>query len=114
PVVDHAFVTAARAAVAAVHLPDPVVDYIVDLVRSTREHPALLCGASPRAVNMLAAAARALAVLEGLDYVVPDHVKQLAGPVLAHRVLLTPAAEIEGQTGVAVIAQVVERTAAPR
>jgi MoxR-like ATPase len=114
PVADRAALAAARQAVARVQIADPVVDYVVELVRSTRAHPALVCGASPRAVNVLACAARALAALDGLDYVVPDHVKQLAPHVLAHRVIVSPAAEIEGQNGASVIAQVVDQMAVPR
>jgi MoxR-like ATPase len=98
----------------AVRIEDSVLDYLVDVVRSTREHPALRCGASPRAVNMLAAAVRALAAAQGMDFALPDHVQQLAVPLLAHRVVLTPAAEIEGQQAAAVIGQVMQQAKAPR
>jgi MoxR-like ATPase len=108
------FLAAARATVHAVRLEEPVRDYLVDLVRATREHPALRCGASPRAVNMLAAAARALAAVQGMDFVLPDHVQQLAVPLLAHRVVLTPAAEIEGQATTGVVDQVLQQIEAPR
>jgi MoxR-like ATPase len=108
------FLQAARAAVQGVRLGEPVRDYLVDLVRATRTHGALRCGASPRAVNMLAAAARALAAVQGMDFVLPDHVQQLAVPLLAHRVVLTPAAEIEGLAATAVLEQVVQQTKAPR
>jgi MoxR-like ATPase len=114
PAADRSFVTAAREVAAGITLTDPVADYVVDLVRATREHPALSCGASPRAANMLAAAARALAVLEGQTYVVPDHVKQLAPAVLAHRVVLAPAAEIEGQNAASITGAIVEQVPAPR
>ena len=67
------------------------------LVRATRDHAELAMGASPRAAVLLAGAARARAALEGRDYVVPDDVKALAVPVLRHRLLLSPAAEIEGR-----------------
>ena len=114
PLADRAAVQAARDLVATVHVQDDVLDYAVDLVRTTREHAALLCGASPRAVNMLIAGARALAALEGGSFVLPDHVKQLSIPVLAHRVVLAPAAEIEGQQAASVIEQIVAQTKAPR
>ncbi len=103
-----------RAAVASLRLSDAMVDYIVDLVRATRQHPALLCGASPRSANMLALAARAFAALDGRDFVIPDDVKALALPTLGHRVVLAPAAEIEGLTADAVLRQILESTAAPR
>jgi MoxR-like ATPase len=114
PLVGAEFLRAARAAVHAVRIEDSVLDYLVDVVRSTREHPALRCGASPRAVNMLAAAVRALAAAQGMDFALPDHVQQLAVPLLAHRVVLTPAAEIEGQQAAAVIGQVMQQAKAPR
>ncbi|MGE3172027.1 MAG: AAA family ATPase [Planctomycetota bacterium] len=114
PVADAGFLDAARAHTAALRIEEPVLDYVVDLVRATRDHAAVRCGASPRAVNMLAAAARALAAIQGMDFVVPDHVKQLATPLLAHRLVLTPAAEIEGLQAAAVVEQVVAETEAPR
>jgi MoxR-like ATPase len=114
PLVDLEFLRLARTAIAEVRLEPPVAEYIVDLVRKSREQPALRCGASPRAVNMLAAAARTLAAVHGMDYVLPDHVQQLVVPLLAHRVVLSPAAEIEGQAVAAVIEQMVQATPAPR
>jgi len=106
--------TEAAAAVAAVKLSDEVVTYVLDLVRSTRETADLQSGASPRSAAQLALAARARAALDGRDYVIPDDVKALALPVLRHRVILSPAAEIEGRRADEVIAGLVERAAAPR
>jgi MoxR-like ATPase len=108
------FLERASAAVAAVRLSDEIVDYVVDLVRATREHPALVCGASPRAASMLASAARSSAFLAGRDFVVPDDVKKLARATLRHRVVVAPGAEIEGRSSADVVAEVVQRTAAPR
>ena len=105
---------AARACVEAFHLSDEIVAYVVDLLRATREHPAVACGASPRAGTMLSAAARALAALEGRDFVIPDDVKRLAQPCLAHRIVLTPGADIEGQDPRRVVGQVVDQVPAPR
>jgi MoxR-like ATPase len=104
----------AGAAVAAIRLADEVVGYIVDLVRATRESADLETGASPRGGAMLAAAARARAALEGRDYVVPDDVKALALPALRHRVILSPAAEIEGRLADQVLAGLIDRVSAPR
>ena len=114
PLVGIEFLGSARTAVHQVRIEDGVLDYIVDIVRSTREHAALRCGASPRAVNMLVAASRALAATQGMDFVLPDHVQQLAVPLLAHRIVLTPAAEIEGQQSTGVIEQIVKQQKAPR
>lgn len=114
PLVGTEFLTAARAAVREVRVDPAVLDYVVDLVRATREHPALRCGASPRAVNMLLAASRALAATQEMAYVLPDHVQSLAVPLLAHRVVLTPAAEIEGQASTGIVEEIVTSTKAPK
>jgi MoxR-like ATPase len=104
----------AHKAVAEVRLADEIVGYVLDLVRSTRETPELSSGASPRAAAQLALAARARAALEARDYVIPDDVKALALPVLRHRVILSPAAEIDGRRPDQIIAALVEAAAAPR
>jgi len=114
PVADLETLVAARHAVSQIRLSEEIVDYVVDLIRATRGRPTLLCGASPRAANMLAVASRALAVLRGRDFVIPDDVKALAVPALRHRVVLAPGAEIEGLTAEAVVAQVIEQVPAPR
>ncbi len=114
PVVDLAGIEACRATTTAVRLSPEIVGYIVDLVRATRQHPALQFGASPRAANMLATAARAQAAIEGRDYVIPDDIKFLATPGLRHRLVLSPGAEIEGQSVEQIIGQIVGQVAAPR
>ncbi len=106
--------SAARDHVEGVRLTDDVTHYIVDLVRATRNNPLFETGTSPRAAAMLAAAARAVAALDGRDYVIPDDVKSIALPGLRHRAVLSPAAEIEGRTSDEVLRQIVEQTAAPR
>jgi len=113
-VANAATLDAATCAVRTVTLAESVADYIVRLVRATRESPDLSCGASPRAAVMLAGGARARAALDGRDYVVPDDVKALAASVLRHRLLLSPAAEIEGKQVEALVGQLVEQTEAPR
>jgi MoxR-like ATPase len=105
--------TAARA-VKAVTLAESVIDYVVRLVRATRETADFASGASPRAAVLLANAARARAAIEGRDYVVPDDVKALAASVLRHRLLLSPAAEIEGKQVEPLVEALVEQTEAPR
>jgi MoxR-like ATPase len=114
PVADLRFVLAARQVVAALQLSDEIVAYVVELARATRQHPSLLCGASPRAATMLAAASRVRAALEGRDYVIPDDVKDLAVPALGHRIVLAPGSEIEGVTAEAVLRQVIDQVPAPR
>jgi MoxR-like ATPase len=113
-VADAASLAAAAEAVAAVRLSDEIVGYVLDLVRSTRETADLQSGASPRSAAQLALAARARAALDGRDYAIPDDVKALALPMLRHRVILSPAAEIDGRRTDEVIQGLVDRAAAPR
>lgn len=82
---------AARAAVRRLHVADPVLEYAVTLARATRERPEVLVGASSRAAIVLVRCAQAAAVLAGRDYVGPDDVRDLAVPVLAHRLVLAAA-----------------------
>jgi MoxR-like ATPase len=113
-VTDAAGLDAAATAVRAVTAAESIIDYIVRLVRATRDSADLSCGASPRAAVLLASASRARAALDERDYVVPDDVKSLAVSVLRHRLLLSPAAEIEGKQVEALVSELVERTEAPR
>jgi MoxR-like ATPase len=113
-VADGAALAQVREAVTRIRLSDPLVDYIVDVIRATREHSSLEVGASTRAANMLAAASRAFAVLAGRDFVIPDDIKFLALPVLRHRLTLSPSAEIEGLTADRILREVIDQTPAPR
>jgi MoxR-like ATPase len=113
-VADLAFLQEARGAIRALRLSDEIVDYVVAVVRATRENPSLACGASPRAASMLASASRARAALDGRDFVIPDDVKELVVPALAHRIVLTPGSEIEGLSSEKVLRRIVDGVAAPR
>ena len=113
-IADLATIQAARETVAQLHLADELVAYVVDLVRATRDQPALQFGASPRTANMLAMAARAAAVLEGRDFVIPDDIKGLLNPVMRHRLVLSPTAEVEGSSIDQVLASIIDTVAAPR
>ena len=79
-----------------VHVDDTVRDYIVGLVFATRRHPDLILGASPRGSHALYRAAQTYAALRGRDYVLPDDVKRLAAPILAHRCLVHPESALRG------------------
>jgi len=114
PVMSGEALAQVRQEVERIKLSDALVDYIVDVVRATRQHASLAVGASTRAANMLAAAARAYAALQGRDFVIPDDVKALALPVMRHRVMLSPGAEIEGVGTDRVLSEILDRTAAPR
>jgi MoxR-like ATPase len=114
PLCDLAFITEVRSVVSSLRIAEEMVDYVVDLVRATREHPALRWGASPRSANMLAAASRAAAVLDGRDFVIPDDVKRLWKPLMRHRVILSPSAEVDGLGTEAVLDQILARVPAPK
>jgi len=104
----------AQAAVKDVTLSQDVLQYAVSLVRATRESADLASGASPRAAVLLANSARARAALQGRAYVIPDDVKALATACLRHRLLLSPAAEIEGKLVEDLVAGLIDETEAPR
>ena len=86
----------AQEAVQEIHVGDDAKEYIVTLVEATRQHDDIYLGASPRGSLALYHAARAWAALQGRDFVLPDDVKALAEPTLAHRVIVSPAARMNG------------------
>jgi MoxR-like ATPase len=104
----------ARATVSNIRLSDVLIDYIVDVVRATRDHVSIATGASTRAANMLASGARAFAATQGRDFVIPDDVKALAIPLMRHRIVLSPSAEIEGLATDQVLRDILDQTVAPR
>jgi MoxR-like ATPase len=114
PIVNLERIDAMRSMVAKVSVADELLDYIVDLVRGTREHPSVRVGASPRCGTMMVRAARAAAALDGRDYMIPDDVKRIALPALRHRLVLSPAAEIEGLKAGDVVEQLLQQVKAPR
>jgi len=103
-----------RADTARVRVSDAISSYIVSVARQTRQHAAIWVGAGPRATLALLSASRALAALEERDFVLPEDVKTLAGPVLEHRVLLRPEFEMEGVEVREVIKAVLEAVEVPR
>lgn len=96
PVITAGQVNALAAAAREVHLVPPLKTYLVELANASRRHPHLALGMSPRATLSLQRVARARAAAKGRSYVVPDDLKVLAEPVLAHRLLLTPEAQLLG------------------
>jgi MoxR-like ATPase len=106
--------TAARDAVRAVRVEGEVRDYIVALVRATRETPAVELGVSPRGAAMLLHAAKAWAWLAGRAYVTPDEVKAIARPTLRHRVALRPEVELDGATADGVLEAILASVPVPR
>ena len=98
---------------AKVRVGELVRGYLLDLVRSIRGDSRLLLGASPRAALALHWAIQARALLDGRDFALPDDVKLLAGPVLAHRLILTAEARLRGDTAEGIVAAVVDAVAVP-
>ena len=105
PVADAEEVLVMQAAVREIYVDPAISDYIVRLVSATRTHPDVYLGASPRGSLALYRASQALAALTGRDYVIPDDIKALAEPALAHRIILKTAASIRGIDGQGVVSE---------
>ncbi|MBC8140832.1 MAG: MoxR family ATPase [Armatimonadetes bacterium] len=114
PVASVADILAARACLVRVTMESKIITYILQIVRATRSHRQLTLGASPRAAVALLQASKTLALMRGRVFVNPDDVKQMALPVLRHRVLLKPEAEIEGVGADRVITSLLETVEVPR
>jgi MoxR-like ATPase len=99
--------------VRAIHVTDDVRRYVAELVHATRRHPDAAIGASPRGSIALFRAAQALAGIRGRGYVIPDDVKQVAQPVLGHRIILKPESHLRGRTAEQIVKSVLEQVAAP-
>ncbi len=106
--------TRVRAAVEELEVRADLPAYVVALLTATRNARALVLGASPRAGVMLLRAAKARAALEGLDYVAPDHIKEVFVAALGHRVVLDPAEELEGVRAASVLEQILDSVEVPR
>ena len=113
PVVDAAELVRLSALLPQVHVEDAVANYLVRVVRSTREHAAFELGASPRASLALFRAVRALAAIESRDYVRPDDVKRLAPAVLAHRLLLSSQSQLRGRAAAEVLDEILREVPVP-
>jgi MoxR-like ATPase len=111
---DPVLLPAARKEVEQVRVEPALRSYVVSLARRTRDWPAISLGASPRAAIGLFFVARAMAGMDGRDYLLPDDVKNAALPVLRHRILLKPEADLEGLTSDQVIKQVISAVEVPK
>jgi MoxR-like ATPase len=114
PLLDGPQVDLLRQVPARVHLEPRVAAYAVALARATREHAAFAVGLSPRAATMLAAAARAAAACAGREYALPDDVKEAFVPAARHRIVLAPAAEMEGVRPDDVLQEIAQVVSAPK
>lgn len=113
PVIDTARLRAVQEQVESIHVDPDVVRYGVELTRATRHAATVAVGASPRGSQSLVLLGRALAALDGRDYVRPDDIKRVAVPVLAHRLTLTPQAWAQGTDPASIVATVVAQTPVP-
>ena len=111
---DPAHILACRQRVQAITVDEAIIGYIEAIIWTTRQVPDLLLGASPRAAIALLQGAKALAALDGRAYVVPDDVKALAAPVLRHRLIVRPEAELAGITAEVIIGRVLASVPVPR
>jgi len=102
-----------KEAVKAVRLSAELKRYAVDIARATRDRPAVQLGAGPRAALALARLAQALALIDGADFVTPDHIREMAAPVLAHRLVLDPQAKFSGVTAQQVVEEVLRVVRVP-
>ena len=99
--------------VSKVNISDEVKHYMVNLVRATRETEGIVNGASPRASLSLMKASQALALFDGLDYVTPDHVQEIAIPVISHRIMMNSQARFSGNSSDQIIENIISSVAVP-
>jgi MoxR-like ATPase len=114
PVIDAAQLVQIQATVEQVHVSEPIEQYIVSLTAATRQHPQVQVGASPRGSLALYQLSRAYAMVQQRDFVLPDDVKTMAIPALAHRVLLKPELWVRGLQAEAIIRDILDRTPIPK
>lgn len=114
PVVEAEDIRKAREKVQQVKVEDNLLNFIVQIVYATRNNPWIALGASPRASLGILNSAKALAAIRGRDFVTPDDIKQIALPVLRHRILLTPEKEIDGTSTDTILCQLIDEIEIPR
>ncbi|HEY1271416.1 MAG TPA: MoxR family ATPase [Terriglobales bacterium] len=112
--VDSELLKQAQAETKATKVQESLFNYIVQIVRRTRDWPSLSLGASPRAAVSLMAVSKAIAAMDGRDYLIPDDVKQATLPVLRHRIMLKPEADLEGMTADQVLQDVLRAVEVPK
>jgi MoxR-like ATPase len=112
--IDAAWLAAARQEIESVRVEPALYKYLVTLIRRTRDWPALTLGASPRAAIGLFSVARALAGIEGRDFLIPDDIKIATPAVLRHRIMLKPEADLEGLTADQVVSEILAAVEVPK
>lgn len=113
PILDHAALSEMQRAVQTVRVEDSIREYIVEIARATRVHPAIELGVSPRGTLYLYHAAQAYAATQGRDFVLPDDIKYLAPYVLTHRLILGAQTRLRGRTTRDIVAEIVDAVPAP-
>ena len=113
PVIAAGEVVALQHAIREVHVDESLKDYMVSIARATRTHPDVELGASPRGSIALLRLSQAIAAIAGRDYVVPDDIKRVAVPTLAHRTVVRPDRRIQGVTAVEVVGEILDTVAVP-
>ncbi|WP_339236132.1 MoxR family ATPase [Paenibacillus sp. FSL R5-0517] len=106
-------ISAIQQEIKEVFIGDPVMDYLLDVVRQTRSHPSVLLGASPRAAISFMMAVKAFAFLQERDYVLPDDVKTMAPYVISHRIVLRPESRLDSMSSEAVLNAVLQQVRVP-
>lgn len=114
PVVTTDQLTEARNKVNSIYIDEKIAGYITSIVNSTRNNTDILLGASPRASIAIMKTSKALAMINGRDYVIPDDIKKVALPALRHRIILSPEKEMEGTNPDKMIGFILDRTEVPR
>jgi MoxR-like ATPase len=112
--IDAGLLEQAQQELKSVTVEEALFGYVVQIARRTREWPSLSLGASPRAAVSLMTVSKAVAAMDGRDYVVPDDIKASARPVLRHRILLKPEADLEGMTADQVVEEVLRAVEVPK
>ncbi len=113
PVISPEHIIEIRSTVRKIYLSQSIQDYIIDITRETRASKYIRLGASPRATQHLQLAAQGIALLRNREYVIPDDVRSVLKPVLSHRLILSPEAQMEKRTTGEVISEIVERIPLP-
>jgi MoxR-like ATPase len=112
--VERGLIDAARAEAESLHVSDALAAYVLDLARASREHSRVALGLSTRGALALLRAARVAAGIRGSEFVAPDDVKEVARWVMAHRLVLTPEAALEGVSDLTIVQGLLEQTPVPR
>ena len=114
PVLDAARIVNFQNQVKYVHVEEQLMKYIAEITNKTRNHPSLYLGASPRASINVLSASKALAAINGRNFVIPEDIQTLLYPILNHRIYLTPEKELEGENEKQIISDIISTVEIPR